>query len=236
MSMNKALGLTLGAAALSLSVLIAGTTADKQTHKIQKVDLSELKDGETRNLGKGDSAISATRKGDVVTITYGERDGEKKTIQCTLGKDSCYAMTVDGAGKTQVVVLNKSGKEGKEPDRIVIQDGDDAGKGMFVFSDGEGGADHQVIVDAVHPGMSWTSSADAESLPGVKVIRIHDEAALMLECPEGDATLTLKKGEENSGPYFCPKHNVKMEKATAPVIMKRVVVDTKSTDDKDDEE
>jgi hypothetical protein len=84
--------------------------------------------------------------------------------------------------------------------------------------------------------MSWVSSGDGESLPGVKVIRIHDEAAVMLECPEGDATLTLKKGDENSGPYFCPKHNVKMEKATAPVIMKKIVVDTKSKDGKDDEE
>ena len=232
--MKGALGLTLGAAALSLSVLVAGT-ADKPVQKVQKVDLSELKDGETRNLGKGDSAISATRKGDVITITYGEQDGEKKTIQCTVGKDSCYAMTVD-AGKAQVVVLNKPGKEGKEADRIVIQDGDEAGKGMFVFSDGEGGPDHQVIVDAIHSGMSWVSSGDGESLPGVKVIRIHDDAGVMLECPEGDATLTLKKGEENSGPYFCPKHNVKMEKATSPVFMKRVVVDTKSKDDKDDEE
>jgi len=234
--MNKALGLTLGAAALSLSVLVAGTNSDKPAQKIQKVDLSEMKDGETRNLGKGDSSVSATRKGDVVTITYGERDGEKKTIKCTLGKDSCYAMTLDGAGQANVVVLNKSGKGGKEADRIVIQDGDEAGKGVFVFSDGEGGPDHQVIVDALHPGMSWVSSGDGESLPGVKVIRVGDAAALMLECPEGDATLTLKKGEENSGPYFCPKHNVKMEKTTGPVIMKHVVVDTKSKDDKDDEE
>ena len=233
--MKKALGLTLGAAALSLSVLVAGTNADKSVPKVKKVDLSELKDGETRNLGKGDSTISVTRKGDVVTITYGENDGEKKTIKCTVGKDSCYAMTVDGAGKGQVVVLNKPGKEGKDADRIVIQDGDEAGNGMFVFSDDEGGS-HQVIVDAVHPGMSWVSSSDGESLPGVKVMRIHDEAAVMLECPEGDATLTLKKGDENSGPYFCPKHNVKMEKATAPVIMKKIVVDTKTKDGKDDEE
>jgi hypothetical protein len=234
--MSKAFGLTLGAVALSLSVLTAGTTPDKQAQKIQKVDLSELKDGETRSLGKGDSAVTASRKGDVVTITYGEHDGEKKTITCTLGKDSCYAMTLDGADKAHVVVVNKSGKEGTGADRIMIQDDSEDGKGVFVFSDGEGGPDHQVIVDAVHPGMSWTGSADADSLPGVKVIRIHDDAAVMLECPEGDATLTLKKGEENSGPYFCPKHNVKMEKAAGPVIVKKVVVDTKSKDDKDDEE
>jgi hypothetical protein len=234
--MSKAFGLTLGAVALSLSVLTAGTPPDKQSQKIQKVDLSELKDGETRSLGKGDSAVTASRKGDVVTITYGEHDGEKKTITCTLGKDSCYAMTLDGADKAHVVVVNKSGKEGTGADRIMIQDDSEDGKGMFVFSDGEGGPDHQVIVDAVHPGMSWTGSADADSLPGVKVIRIHDDAAVMLECPEGDATLTLKKGEENSGPYFCPKHNVKMEKAAGPVIVKKVVVDTKSKDDKDDEE
>jgi hypothetical protein len=50
----------------------------------------------------------------------------------------------------------------------------------------------------------------------------------MLRCPEGDATLTLKKGEENSGPYFCPKHNLKMEPVKGNVIIKKVTVDKTS--------
>jgi len=233
--MIRIAGLTLGAAALSLSVLVAAPAPEKQ--KLQKVDLSEMRDGETRTLGKGDSVVTATRKGDVVTITYGEHDGGKKSIQCTVGKDSCYAMTLDASGKGQMVVVDKSDKDGTQADRVMIQDGED-GKGIMVVSgDGDGTA-HQVIVDAGHPGMTWVTSDDVDSIPGVKVVRIQGEGATLLECPEGDATLTLKKGEENSGPYFCPKHNVKMEKASQKVIMKKVVVDssTKSKDDKEDTE
>jgi hypothetical protein len=234
--MMKVVGLTLGAAALSLSVLVAAPSTDKQTQKMQKVDLSEMRDGETRTLGKGDTAVTATRKGDIVTITYGDHEGGKKTLQCTLGKDSCYAVTVDGSGRGHMVMVDKSDKGNAGPDRVVIRDGGEDGKGIFVVSDDSDGTPHQVIVDAMHPGMTWVTSDDVDSIPGVNVVRIKEEGATLLECPEGDATLTLKKGEENSGPYFCPKHNVKMEKAAQRVIVKKVVVDTKSKDDKDDAE
>jgi hypothetical protein len=73
-------------------------------------------------------------------------------------------------------------------------------------------------------------------MSGVKVIKVSHADAVLLECPQGDATLTLKKGEENGGPYFCPKHNVKMEVSKSPAVTKRIVVDSSSKDDSGDEE
>ena len=237
--MNRLLGLTLGAAALSLSVL-AAAPAEKHVQKVEKVDLSDLRDGETRTLGKGDGTVTATRKGDVVTIAYGGNDGDKKTLKCTVGKDSCYAMTVDGEGKTQMVIVDKSGKGGKEADHIVLEadhivlrEGDGEGKGVLVFAPDEDGDASEIVIDADHPDMTWVTADGGNAVAGVKVIRIRDEAVTLLECPEGDATLTLKKGEENSDPYFCPKHNVKMEKAKHPAIVKKVEVKSKSADDEE---
>ena len=250
MGMNRLIGLTLGAAALSLSVLVAGTTADKQMRKFDKVDLSDLRDGETRTLGKGEHAITATRQGDEIAITYGGKGGEKQTIQCTVGKDSCYAMTLDETGKSQVVVVDGSGKNGKELDRIFVSTGDGDARHVMVVS-GEGDEGGKFVMSG-HPGMEWTAEdgccGDGDAgccakgedgtcaMSAVKVVKLSHDGGVTLECPEGDATLTLKKGEENSGPYFCPKHNVKMEKAKAPTFMKRIVVDTNSKDDKSDEE
>ena len=231
--MNRLLGLTLGVAALSLSVLLAAPPDEKRARGVEKVNLSDLRDGETRTLGKGDSSVTAVRKGDVVTITYGGHDGEKKTLKCTVGKDSCYAMTVEGNGKGKIMILNTTGEDGKEADRIMLHTGEADGKGVFVFAgDGED-ADNEVLLEAAHPAVVM---AGGDAATGVKVIKVRREAGLLLECPEGDATLTLKKGEENSGPYFCPRHNLKMVKAKLPALMKKVEVEALPTVTADDDE
>lgn len=232
--MNRMLGLTLGVAALSLSVLTAGTGADRHRtfdQKMEKVDLSDLRDGETRTIGKGETAIVATRKGDQVTMEFSGHDGGKKSVKCEIGKSSCYVMTTDGEGKGQVVVVNKSGDGGKQIEKIVLQEGDGDESKVMVFA-GHGDGD-PMIVDALPGGMSWVTSSDGKGAKGVKVIKIQGEGATVLECPEGDATLTLKKGEEKSGPYFCPKHNLKMEAAKLPTFMKKIEVTTDSSDDEE---
>jgi hypothetical protein len=225
--MNRLLGLTMGAAALSLSVLVAAPTKQK----LEKVDLSQMKDGETRTLGQGDHVLTATRKGDVITINFGEGDGEKRSLKCNVGKDSCYAMTTSGDGEGKIVVLNKSGKAGKDISPVIVHSGNDE-DGNFVFATTEGGDGAEIIVDAAGDGMSWITSDDDGLLPGMKLLYAQGDGGAVLHCPEGDATLTLKKGEEDSGPYFCPKHNLKMEKFKGHTFMKKIVV---STDDKEKE-
>jgi hypothetical protein len=228
--MNRLLGLTMGAAALSLSVLVAAPTAEKQ--KLDKVDLSQMRDGETRTLGKGDHTVTAVRKGDVITLTLNDGEGGKRTLKCTVGKDSCYAMTSSDAGKSQIIVLNKSGKADKgEP--VVVHAGDGE-EGAFVFATADGDEGDTFVVKSFGDGMSWVTSEEGESLPGMKVIRVHGDGGAVLECPEGDAMLTLKKGEEASGPYFCPKHNLKMEKSKGHSFVKHIEVNVDSKD-KDEE-
>ena len=222
---NRLLGLTMGAAALSLSVLVAAPTASKQ--KLEKVDLSQMKDGETRTLGQGDHVLTATRKGDVITINFGDEDGGKRSIKCNVGKDSCYAMTSSGDGMSKMIVVNKSGKSDKDLP-VIVHSGDDDGTN-FVFATSEGGDDAEIIVDAVGDGMSWVSADDDEAHHAMKMFHLND-GGTVLQCPEGDATLTLKKGEESTGPYFCPKHNLKMEKSKAHTFVRKIEI---SSDDKE---
>ena len=230
--MNRLLGLTMGAAALSLSVLVAAPTKQK----LEKVDLSQMKDGETRTLGDGDHTLTAKRKGDVITVEFGE-EGDRRTMKCTVGKDSCYAMTTSGDGAHKIIVINK-GKADKDSSPVVVHSGTEAGSFVFATADGADGADGEdIILNLDDDDMSWVAAdGDEELLPGMKMKMFHmlGDGGTMLSCPEGDATLTLKKGEESSGPYYCPKHNLKMEKAKGHTFTKRIEIKSDAKD-KDEE-
>jgi hypothetical protein len=95
---------------------------------------------------------------------------------------------------------------------------------VFASDDGEG---EPVVIHGDAPGMTWVTEdgTGAAAGAGVHVVRIGHDGGTILQCPEGDATLTLKKGEENSGPYFCPKHNLKMEPSKEKVFIKKIEVD-----------
>ena len=233
--MNRLLGLTMGAAALSLSVLVAAPTTKQ---KLEKVDLSQMKDGETRTLGEGDHTLTAKRRGDVITLEFGE-DGEKRTVKCTVGKDSCYAMTSAGDGTSKMIVINK-GKAGKDSSPVIVNSGTGEGSFVFATADAPDGAD--IILDAVDDvddvDMSWFTADGDELLPGMKMKMFHmqGDGGAILQCPEGDATLTLKKGEEDSGPYYCPKHNLKMEKSKGHTFVKRLAITHDDAKDKDEKE
>ena len=221
--------LSLGVALACATLVAAGSHSGKTADNMEKFDLATLADGESRTFGEGDSVITATRKGDDVTVTYSAEKGEKKTLHCMIGKDSCTAVTVSDDGKTQMVVLNGSGKSGGEMHQVVVQDAAGAGekKIMVVTSDD---ADPNHVILNVDEDASWVSD-DSDGSPHVKVVHLGEDGSTLLRCPQGDATLTLKKGEENSGPYFCPKHNVQMEKAKDSVIIKKIEVHKKSKDD-----
>jgi hypothetical protein len=217
--MRKSLiwGVAVAVVILGLSVAMAG---DKSHPSTQKFNLADLANGESRTFGEGEQAITATRYGDDIEVTYQGKDGEnkKQTLHCTVGKDNCYAMTLSGEGKGHVVVLSKTGTVvadgGKELTKIVLADGSGESKSLMVFASDGDDADSKSVVVSGGPGMSW-------------VVEIHEEGTTLLQCPKGDATLTLKKGEENSGPYLCPKHNLKMEAVKTPVVIKKVEVQKK---------
>ncbi|HEV8336629.1 MAG TPA: hypothetical protein VGR67_09450 [Candidatus Polarisedimenticolia bacterium] len=206
--MNWKASLCAGIAAACLTVLGTASPA-KQAAPMEKFDLASLANGETRTFGEGDHAITATRQGAEVVVTYGD-DGGRKTLHCQVGKDSCYAMTLSDEGKAHVVVLDKKSGPDKDLTRIVLADGD---------------ADENVV----------TVSGDGDEEPGIHVIRIHDDEGKILRCPEGDATLTLKDGEEDKGQYLCPRHSLRMELSKEPILIKKIRVDKKSKDKDADE-
>jgi hypothetical protein len=80
-----------------------------------------------------------------------------------------------------------------------------------------------------------TINGDGDEEPGIHVIRIHDDEGRILRCPEGDATLTLKDGEEDEGQYLCPRHKLRMELSKEPILIKKIRVDKKSKDKDADE-
>ena len=234
-----------GAAVAALLLgLLPAMAGDKSEPSQQKFNLADLANGESRTFGEGDQAITATRYGDDIEVTYQGKKGEnkKQTLHCTVGKDTCYAMTLTDEGKGHVVMLSQtatSGQKGqlKEVKKIVLTGGDTDGKSLMVFAgDGECCAGTGAMVVGDGSGMSWVT-ATSDSEPGVQVMELHEEGTTLLKCPKGDATLILHKGEENSGPYFCPKHNLQMEVVKAPVILKKIEVHkktdtgTKSQDD-----
>jgi hypothetical protein len=244
----------VGIAVIGVSLLLAGS-GDKAAGKPQKFNLADLANGESRTFGEGDHAMTATRRGDDIEIAYRTDDGgkaKKQTIHCTIGKDSCYAYTIDSDGKSQVVVLDKSGsgKDGdsKELTKVVLAaDGADR-KDIMVLAD-EGDDDAHFVMSTSDSGITWVTADGTEAKAGapgatatattvvtsdsktggsgVHVIKLGDDDQTLLRCPEGDATLTLKKGEENSGPYFCPKHNLKMEAVKGHVFLKKIEVTDK---------
>lgn len=203
----------LAVAVICLSAPAAVPCSGHESDAPQEFNVADLADGETRTFGQGDHAITATRKGEEVTLTLPGKKGEK-TIRCTVGKDSCSVMAVDGKGENRLVVLTRTGQEGHDEETFIITAGaDESGR---------------VVIHGTGPDALITTTDVAGSGPGTKVIRIVAEGGTVLRCPEGDATLTLKKGEEKTGPYFCPRHNLKMEPSREPVVLKEMMIERKS--------
>jgi len=209
----------LAIAAICLSPLLAAPCSAHASDMPQTINLADLADGETRTFGEGDHAVTITRKGDELILTVRSEKGEK-TLHFTVGKDSESVMTLDGEGESRLVVMTRSGHSGDDEDTFFITAGaDDSG---------------HVTIHGAGPDAVITTDAVAGSGKGMKVIRIGAEGGAVLRCPEGDATLVLKKGEEKTGPYFCPRHNLQMEPSKDPVVIKELKIDRKSKS-KDDE-
>ena len=179
--------------ALALAgVLMMGTAA--MAGDVQKFELEDLADGETRELGDGERQVTATRNGDVVTLNVQGEEGKAKTITVDLGDG--------GGGKVMMI-------EGDGHSKFVMRahDGHNVHKDVRVFTSNEADDAHNVFVlDGLGEGMSWFA----------------EEGADMLRCPEGDVTMTLEK--DDAGSYYCPKHNVELERVKGNTFHHRTVV------------
>jgi hypothetical protein len=213
--MRQKLGWTLGA--LLLLALPLAVTAGHDNHfvstgdaDLEKFDLSELADGETRIFGEGEDRVTATRNGDRITLELPERDGDKpRMIDCTVGKGSCYVMTM-GEGKGQVLFLGDAAHVGHA--------------GSFSWSGDVHGVHEDGKVVVVR-----SLSADGAGLSKIVELSAGSDVSIY-ECPEGDTTMRLEK--DDSGPYFCPKHGGELVERDITEIHRniRVLMDAHEVD------
>jgi hypothetical protein len=176
------------------------------------IDLSDLRDGETRTFGSGEHAIDVTREGDVIRITLPRGDGDDaKVIDCKLGgSGGCYAFSTDHTVGVKMIVV----------------DGDDDGaikRKIEVIKIGEDGGNVFHHRDANVLAWSTAGDGDLDVLAAAHVLHLGD-GKRVLRCPEGDTTMRLEKDDDRT--FYCPQHNVELDEVEIERIMKRIVIDT----------
>jgi len=191
--------------------------------EMEKVDLSELRDGETRTFGTGEDVITATREGDTIRLTlpHGER-----TIDCSVGKGNCYAFTTIGDGDgPSVLMLSNVDDDGEGERKVEVV--------KIVTGDGAGHA--QSLLNWVHDEDVYVDGGEIKVVTKVggprDLLTVIGEDGRQLRCPEGDSTLSLD--DEDDGIYYCPKHNVEMEEVKAHTLNHRVIMIKDKEEDAD---
>ena len=232
--------LLVGADALAGKVVAFG---HGHADEVDAVDLGDLLDGETRIFGAGEDQITATRAGDVVTLSRGA-SGDHRVIDitCRVPQDSCKVMTFDDDGEERVMIAIEKRRECvngegdcEDIEAMMLMDGAIGAKRMMFLHTGEdcaadagecvveietldGGphADHLKLLISDEDG-------DDEGLTwmsahGPKVFRFGSSDQLSLRCPEGDTTMSVGKDEADQI-FLCPKHSVALE----PQPLRRVI-------------
>jgi hypothetical protein len=217
-------GLASAMLAMVLGVASPGVVGIAGHEGVEVADLSELADGETRTFGSGEHTITATRNGEVITISIPDGDGDvAKTIDCKVGgAGGCYAFTADDTAGVKMIVVDGEGGDAIRRKIEVIKIGE-GGDGVFAHHDasvfvmdsiGEGSASVEALIGPHGAHNMWVS---------------HGGDKLVMKCPEGDTTMRLDKDEDRT--FYCPQHNVELEEVKLDHIMRRIVIETDGDDD-----
>lgn len=242
---------TIAALGFAVAAALAGAggvwvSSDGETHGIhdggrvvlvgggEGFDLSQLAEGETRVFGSGDRAVTATRRGDVATITRAANgDTEAVDLSCDLGRDKCRIVTSETEPDRVMIIVQKerSCVNGEGDCAEVSLDAIDALPGdgqqiMFRKVLRCEDPDHCEESEDISQGMLRIQGVEGE-LPDSFMFTsplggaVHSGAAeiilmprgdsVLMRCPEGDATLRVKKDEAQEV-YLCPKHSQPMQK------------------------
>lgn len=201
----------------------------------ERFDLAELADGEVRTFGEGEHRITAERKGDVITIVVGDSE-MVHDLKCDAAEDNCFVilsgddekvklmMTKGGEGhghmEQQVMVMALGDHEAHGGHEMYFSDEDGERIDVTVSTHGEGG--HWVSKDDGNISVFVTRSGEGD--PHNNRILVRADGA-MLRCPEGDTTMRLQKGDEDEGPFYCPKHDIKLEKVDLSRNIHRIHTD-----------
>lgn len=219
------LGALLVAVFLAVSPAASHGGGNHARHMIidgEKIDLSDLADGETRTFGQGEHQITAVREGDLITIAVGDTE-MVSDFTCHAAKDNCFVILSGDDDAVKLMVTRGGEGTGHMEKQVMVMafgDREHDADHEFVFSD-EDGEQVNVMVSTHGEGHHWVSrddgdvrvfvTRDGEGDSKVRRIVLHADTTT-LRCPEGDTTMRLQEGDEDEGPFYCPKHDIKLEK------------------------
>ena len=230
--------------ALAVAVLLAGSPASSHgggkhgRHMMidgEQIDLSDLADGETRTFGQGERQITAVREGDLITIAVGDTE-MVSDFTCDAAKDSCFVILSGDGDAVKLLVTTGSEGQGHAEKKVMVMafgDREHDGDHEFVFS-GEDSELVNVMVSTHGESHTWVSrddgdvrvfvtrDGDGDGRSHVRRILLRADTT-MLRCPEGDTTMHLQEGEDE-GPFYCPKHDIKLEKVDPRKHSRRIHV------------
>lgn len=208
----------------------------------ERFDVSDLEDGETRIFGTGAKQITATRNGNVVTLSRDENDDARMIeILCDVNDDNCAVMVSDDGASVAIMVQKTSGcahdgddchmnieigdlADGHGMARVLLERlGDCGGSDVeechrFEVLRSEASAGQAFVIRSEGAGGNWVQSdGNVIMLDGVgeHIFIASDE--LTLRCPEGDTTTTINKDLQGQT-FLCPQHSVPLEEVKMPAI------------------
>ena len=225
--MNRKFGWSLGLAVILVSAMAwAGGPHNVFFSDGERIDLTDMYDGETRYFGAGDHQITVTREGNEIRITMDRGDGdESRTFRCDVDDDDCFVITTGGDDSARVMIRRKSGSfgllDGGGSENIMVMSAGDH-DGNFVFSGGDDPSGLHLMFSADDPDFNWVQEGDHEG-HHARVLRMHVDGNSFLRCPEGDTTMHLRKGEDDEGPYYCPRHNLELTKVKGHGMLREML-------------
>ena len=160
---------------------------------------------------------------------------------CDAAKDNCFVILSGDGDAVKLMVTSGSEGQGHVEKNVMVMafgDREHDGDHDFFFSD-EDGEQVNVMVSTHGESHTWVSrddgdvrvfvTRDGEGDSHVRRIRVHTDANT-LRCPEGDTTMHLEESDEDEGPFYCPKHDIKLEK----VDRRKLIHEIHAHEDEDD--
>lgn len=200
------------------------------------LDVSELRDGETRIVGIGAKQVTVFRSGDAVTISR-PANGDDKALEvaCSVGQDTCQIITFDDEPDKVMIMVQKTrscvnGAGDCDFARMGHFDhlGADGNQRMMIkrIECGDHGDCSELHEVLGNRSMTVDLDIDGEGPHAIFMQKgFGSHGQNVLSCPEGDATMHVT-AEEADDVFLCPKHSVPMEKMDLPKFIQRIHIDS----------